>query len=405
MNKQLLVINAGSSSIKFACYKVYLSAEQTLDIKGQIERIGSQPNFTVHRTNGEVLVDKCITNDDAQNHQQAIHLVHSWLVEYLAGATLLAIGHRVVHGGQQYTKPVIIDDHVLADLEALIPLAPLHQSHNLSAIRAYREILPDLPQVACFDTAFHSTQPEVAQRFALPQRFFDDGIRRYGFHGLSYEYIASILPRLDPILANTRIVVAHLGNGASLCALQNGRSIASTMGFSPLDGLVMGTRCGSIDPGVLLYLMGHYGMAAESLAQLLYHESGLLGVSGIASDMRTLLASEDAQAQMAISLFMYRLARELGSLVAALGGLDALIFTAGIGEHSATIRKQVCQQCAWLGLVLDDAANDAGNVIISSSHSKVSVWTVPTDENLMIAQHTIRLVDDATNSAGNEICA
>jgi acetate kinase len=252
--------------------------------------------------------------------------------------------------------------------------------------------MPTLPQVACFDTAFHHTQPEIAQRFALPRRFFDEGIRHYGFHGLSYEYIASVLPAFDPKLTDARIIVAHLGNGASLCALKYGHSIATTMGFSPLDGLVMGTRCGNIDPGVLLYLMDHHGMDVHALEELLYHESGLLGVSGISSDMRTLLASDNPHAQEAIELFVYRVGREIGSLVAALGGLDALVFTGGIGEHAAVIRAKVCQQTAWLGLELGESANETDVKQISTLNSKVSVWVLATDENLMIAQHTLRLV-------------
>jgi acetate kinase len=276
-------------------------------------------------------------------------------------------------------------------LEALVPLAPLHQPHNLSAIRAFQEIMPTLPQVACFDTAFHRAQPEIARRFALPRHFFDEGVRRYGFHGLSYEYIVSVLPTLDPALQDARIIVAHLGNGASLCAIHNGRSMATTMGFSPLDGLVMGTRSGNIDPGVLIYLMDHHDMDAHALEQLLYHESGLLGVSGISSDMRTLLASDDPRAQEAIELFVYRVGLEIGSMAAALGGLDALVFTAGIGEHSAVIREKVCHQSTWLGLELDGSSNEAGTTSISSSNSKISVWVVPTNENLVIAHHTMNL--------------
>jgi len=279
-------------------------------------------------------------------------------------------------------------------LENLISLAPLHQPHNLAAMRALLEIMPTLPQVACFDTAFHRTQSDVAQRYALPRRFTDAGVRRYGFHGLSYEYIVSVLPELDATLAKARIIVAHLGNGASLCAIQNGRSIATTMGFSPLDGLVMGTRCGSLDPGVLLYLMDHYNMNARAMEQLLYYQSGLLGVSGISSDMRTLLASDDPQAKEAIDLFVYRVGREIGSLAAALGGLDALIFTGGIGEHAAGIRAKICRQAEWLGLELDDAANDAGAMGISTAGSKLSAWVVNADENLMIAHHTLQQVVD-----------
>jgi acetate kinase len=395
MNKFLLVINAGSSSIKFATYhKEALSNQLVADASGQIEGIGNQPYFTAMNPNDVILVKRKFSVDEVHDHTSAITIIRSWLLDYFADGTLLAVGHRVVHGGQNYSKPVLIDAKVLKVLEALIPLAPLHQPHNLAAIRAFQEIMPSLPQVACFDTAFHRTQPDVAQRFALPRRYFDEGVRHYGFHGLSYEYIASVLPTLEPSLANARIIVAHLGNGASLCAIHNGHSIATTMGFTPLDGLVMGTRCGNIDPGVLLYLMNQHNMDVQALEQLLYHQSGLLGVSGISSDMRKLLASDDPRAKEAIELFVYRIGREIGSLVAALGGLDALIFTAGIGEHSAIIRTKVCHQAKWLGLELDESANETSSSGISTLSSKISAWVVATDENQMIAQHTLRQLTD-----------
>ena len=391
MNKYLLVINAGSSSIKFAIYQKNTPSEQLVaDAVGQIEGIGSQSRFTVKSSYDEVLVDRVLTVDEAHNHTDAIILILAWLRDYFADGTLLAVGHRVVHGGQHYSAPVLIDAKVLAELETLVPLAPLHQPHNLATIRVLMETMPSLPQVACFDTAYHRTQPDVAQRFAIPRRFAEEGVRHYGFHGLSYEYIASVLPTLEPTLADARIIVAHLGSGASLCAIHNGRSIATTMGFSPLDGLVMGTRCGNIDPGVLLYLMDRHNMDARALEQLLYHQSGLLGVSGISNDMRTLLASDDPHALEAIELFVYRAGREIGSLAAALGGLDALVFTGGIGEHSAVIRAKVCRQAAWLGLELDDSANTTGVSRISTLSSKVSAWVVATDENRMIANHTLR---------------
>jgi acetate kinase len=393
MNKYLLVINAGSSSIKFAIYqKDTSSAQLVADAAGQIEGIGSQPRFTVKTAGEAVLVERTLSVEDAHNHTGAITLILAWLRDYFADGELLAAGHRVVHGGQHYSAPVLIDATVLAELETLVPLAPLHQPHNLAAIRALLETMPSLPQVACFDTAFHRTQPAVAQRFAIPRRFADEGLRHYGFHGLSYEFIASVLPTVEPALADARIIVAHLGSGASLCALHKGKSIATTMGFSPLDGLVMGTRCGSIDPGVLLYLMDRHNMDARTLEQLLYHQSGLLGVSGISNDMRTLLASDDPHAQEAIELFVYRVGREIGSLAAVLAGLDALVFTGGIGEHSAAIRAKICHQAAWLGLKLDDSANEASATRISRIDSRLSAWIVPTDENLMIARHTLRLV-------------
>jgi acetate kinase len=393
MNKYLLVINAGSSSIKFTVYQKDVSTGQLVtDAAGQIDGIGSQPGFTVRSAEGVLLIERMLSDDETHNHTEAINIILSWLWEYFGNGTLLAVGHRVVHGGQTYSAPVLIDATVLAKLETLIPLAPLHQPHNLATIRVLLESMPSLPQVACFDTAFHCTQPDVAQRFAIPRRFTHEGIRHYGFHGLSYEYIASILPTLEPTLADARIIIAHLGSGASLCALHKGRSIATTMGFSPLDGLVMGTRCGNIDPGVLIYLMDCHNMDARALEQLLYYESGLLGVSGISNDMRTLLASDDPRAQEAIELFVYRAGREIGSLASALGGLDAVIFTGGIGEHSAAIRAKVCRQAAWLGLELDDSANAATATRISKPDSRLSAWIVPTDENLMIAHHTLRQV-------------
>ncbi len=393
MNKYLLVINAGSSSIKFAIYQKDASSGQLIaDAAGQIAGIGSQPGFMVKSSDDAVLIERSLSVDEAGDHTGAINIIRSWLWDYFADGTLLAVGHRVVHGGQHYSAPVLIDATVLAELENLVPLAPLHQPHNLATIRALLETMPSLPQVACFDTAFHRTQPAVAQRCAIPRRFADEGIRRYGFHGLSYEYIASVLPTLESTLTDARIIIAHLGSGASLCALHNGRSIATTMGFSPLDGLVMGTRCGDIDPGVLLYLMDRHNMDARALEQLLYYQSGLLGVSGISSDMRTLLASEDPRAQEAIELFGYRVAREIGSLAAALCGLDALVFTGGIGEHSSVIRAKVCREAKWLGLELDESANAAKGSRISTLSSKVSAWVVATDENLMIARHTLRQI-------------
>jgi len=392
MNKYLLIINAGSSSIKFALYRTNESRCLIADMAGQVENIGAQPHFTVNDLDDIQILDRLLSASEARDHSDAINVILNWLSPSMQSGTLLAIGHRVVHGGQHYSAPVLINSSVLAELETLVPLAPLHQPHNLSAISALLKSMPSTPQVACFDTAFHRTQPAVAQCFAIPRHFSDEGVRHYGFHGLSYEYIASVLPTHDPTLADARVIVAHLGSGASLCALHSGYSIATTMGFSPLDGLVMGTRCGSIDPGVLLYLMKRHNMDSNALEQLLYYQSGLLGVSGISNDMRTLLASDDPHAKEAVELFVYRAGREIGSLAAALGGLDALVFTGGIGEHSAVIRKQVCRQASWLGLDLDGSANEAAATRISTLNSQVSAWVVPTDENLMIAQHTLRQV-------------
>jgi acetate kinase len=303
-----------------------------------------------------------------------------------------AVGHRVVHGGTRFTAACLIDAEIVRQLEALVPLAPLHQPHNVAAIKAVLQMAPGLPQVACFDTAFHRTQPAVARAFALPRRFADEGVQRYGFHGLSYEYIASALASRDRRAAYGRTIVAHLGNGASLCALRDSRSVATTMGFTALDGLVMGTRCGAIDPGVLLYLMAQHGMSPGDLEKLLYEQSGLLGVSGISSDMRTLLGSADPHAQDAIELFLYRVQREFGAMAAVLGGVDAIVFTGGIGEHAPAIRARICRRAGWLGLELDDALNEENAECISRRGSHVTAWVIPADEELMIARHTRRVL-------------
>jgi len=311
----------------------------------------------------------------------------------LAGDRLIGIGHRVVHGGLAYTQPVCVDAEVLKVLETFVPLAPLHQPHNLAPIRRALERAPELPQVACFDTSFHRTQPDVAQMFALPADLREAGVMRYGFHGLSYEYIASVLPEIAPTAAKGKSVVLHLGNGASMCALEAGRSLASTMGFTAVEGLPMGTRSGSLDPGVILHLMDQRGMDARAIEKLIYTQSGLLGVSGISSDMRTLLVSAEPRAKLAVELFIYRIRRELGSLAAALGGLDAVVFTGGIGENAPVIRSRVCRDAAWLGVEIDEAANAIGRGRISTVSSRVGVWVIPTNEELMIARHTRRLLE------------
>lgn len=392
MNNYLLVINAGSSSIKFAVYQCGDNDRLIEDCRGHIEGICNTPAFKVMHPNGELLADNYLANGNELDHKAALEIAVSWLMKYLGNGKLLATGHRVVHGGVNYALPVLVNAEVMAYLAKLIPLAPLHQPHNLAAIHALQEMMPGLPQVACFDTAFHQNQPEIAQYTGLPRRFFEQGIRRYGFHGLSFEYIASVLPDINPALDKARVIVAHLGNGASLCAMRNRRSIATTMGFSPLDGLLMGTRCGSLDPGIILYLMRNDGMTADQLEHLLYYESGLLGISGISGDMRTLLMSEDAKAKQAIDLFVYRISREIGSLTAVLGGLDALIFTGGIGENSEEIRERVCQQAAWLGLSIDQQANRAALTKISDQSSKVSVFVIPANENITIVRHTWELL-------------
>ncbi len=350
-NDAVLVLNAGSSSLKFSLFTVHASRPQ-LALAGQIEGLYTTPRLVARDATGAVVAERTWPSDVGLDHEAATTYLLDHLRDTLARVRLVAAGHRVVHGGTLYAAPVRIDAAVVLRLASLVPLAPLHQPHNLTPIRALLAARPDLPQVACFDTAFHRGMPEVAQAYALPQAITALGVRRYGFHGLSYEYIASVLPEYDAVAAAGRTVVAHLGNGASMCALDGGRSVASTMGFTALEGLPMGTRSGSLDPGVLLYLLTERGMDAAAIGRLLYHESGLLGVSGISSDMRALLASDDARAQFAIDLFVYRIARELGSLAAALGGIDALVFTAGIGEHAATIRERVLARASWLGLDL-----------------------------------------------------
>lgn len=389
MTPLILVANAGSSSLKFALFKKNEADQPVAEAAGQVEGIGTRPRFTVNNAAGQTLVDRAHDVDEVLHHGGAIAVIRSWLHEHYQGAKLLAVGHRVVHGGQHFSEPILVNAKVLTELEALVPLAPLHLPQCIALIRAVQDVMPTLPQIACFDTAFHVTQPAIAQAFALPRHLTAEGIRRYGFHGLSYEYIASALPALRPELSRARVIVAHLGSGASMCGLRDGRSVATTMSFTPLDGLVMGTRCGNLDPGVLLYLMDRHGMNPRALEKLLYHESGLLGVSGISSDMRTLLASDDPSAKEAVELFVYRIGRELGSLTAALGGLDALVFTGGIGERSAVIRAQICRRAAWLGLELDAAANERHGPCLSTPASKVTVCMLPTNEDLIIARHVL----------------
>jgi acetate kinase len=387
----ILVLNAGSSSVKFSVFRLEREGSGLL-ARGQVEGIGTAPRFVLHGASGEVIEEQTPADGASLDHEHALGLVLERFSARLSGNRVVAVGHRVVHGGVKFTSPVRIDDSVLAELDQLVPLAPLHQPHNLAAVRAVGRRAPQLPQVACFDTAFHRTQPEVAQQFGLPRRLTEEGVRRYGFHGLSYEYIASVLPSTDPRAVAGRTVVAHLGNGASMCAMLAGRSVATTMSFTPADGLVMGTRVGSLDPGVLLYLMTKHGMTAKQLEHLIYHESGLLGVSGVSSDMRELLASNDRHATEALDLFVYRINRELGSLTAALGGLDALVFTGGIGENASAIRARVCRDARWLGVELDEVANNAKAARISLAGSGVAVWVIPTNEELMIANHTRRVL-------------
>ena len=389
MPDAVLVLNAGSSSIKFSVYALGPDDRLGLDSRGQVEGIGTRPRFVASDGESVGLRDESFAAAGPDGHGEALRRLASWLRERLSDDRVLAVGHRVVHGGVEFEAPVAIDEAVLQRLDALVPLAPLHQPHNLAAIRALRAQMPGLLQVACFDTAFHRPHPELADRFALPRRYYDDGIRRYGFHGLSYEYIAHRLREIAPEIAEGRVVVAHLGSGASMCAMRTGRSQDSTMGFTALDGLPMGTRCGALDPGIVIHLMRAYGMDADAIERLLYHDCGLKGVSGISNDMRTLLASDDPNAAQAVDLFVWRICRELGALAAVLGGLDGFVFTAGIGERSPDIRERVCRGSAWLGIELDEDANRAGDARISAAGSRVAVWAIPTDEELMIARHTL----------------
>jgi acetate kinase len=386
MSETILVLNAGSSSIKFALYDA--AAGQTPLHHGQVEKIGLAPHLLIKGADGTIVTDRTWPAE-ALDHAAATREILAASARLGGGRPIVAVGHRVVHGGVAHAAPVRITTPILAALEALIPLAPLHQPHNLAPIRLLAAEAPDLPQVACFDTAFHRDQPPLAQAFALPRALTESGIRRYGFHGLSYEFIAHRLREVAPAAAAGRVIVAHLGAGASLCAMHRGRSIASTMGFTALDGLMMGTRTGALDPGVILHLLDHHGMDAATITDLLYRRSGLLGVSGVSSDMRVLRASDDPHAREAIDLFVYRIIREIGSLAAALGGLDALIFTAGIGENDAATRSAVAAGCAWLGVHVDSIRNAAAEMRISPDSAAVSTWCIRTDEERMIAMHTL----------------
>jgi acetate kinase len=388
----VLVLNAGSSSLKFTEFLVGASEALEPCASGNLEELYGHARFRARDANGAVVGEHEWSEDAPPEHAGALEFLFEWLLSNASDAQLAAVGHRVVHGGADYAAPVRVDATVLAKLGEFVPLAPLHQPHNLLPIRAIAERRPGLAQVACFDTAFHRTAPALAQAFALPPSITERGVRRYGFHGLSYEYIAKVLPKQDAGAAAGNSVVLHLGNGASMCAMSAGQSMATTMGFTAVDGLPMGTRSGSLDPGVILYLMQELGMDGPRIESLLYNESGLLGVSGISSDMRELLASADPRAKFAIDLFVYRIGRELGSLAAALGGLDAIVFTAGVGERAVAIREAVCRQAAWLGVDLDPAANARHGPRISTAASRVAAWVIPTNEELMIARHTRALI-------------
>ncbi len=386
--KRILVVNAGSSSLKASTFRMGEGGPERV-LRGQVSGLGTEPRIQVRR--GDVTIADRALEPVSMSHAVALEVLLDQLRDELSDATVAGVGHRVVHGGEEFMAPTVVDAGVLERLACFEPLAPLHQPQNLAAIRTLLARMPGVPQVACFDTAFHRTAPEVAQLFALPLSYAESGVRRYGFHGLSYEYVASVLPSLDARAAQGRTVVFHLGNGASMCAIHAGRSVATTMGFTALEGLPMGTRCGSIDPGVLLYLLETKKLAVSDLERLLYKESGLLGLSGVSSDMRDLLESDLASARLAVDVFAYRAQRELGSLAAALGGLDAVVFTAGIGENQPEVRRRVCQGAKWLGLALDEAANLRQGPCISAPGSRVSAWVVRTDEEAMIARHVARL--------------
>jgi acetate kinase len=391
MDNFALVLNAGSSSLKFCVYRKPEAENWRLESRGQIEGIGTKARLTVKNAEGATTTDQKV-DETVRDGRQALNAVADLLRSNYSGARLLGVGHRVVHGGPRHAQPVIVNAQVLAELRQLIPLAPLHQPYNLAAIEAVADRLPDVPQVACFDTAFHRGQPAVAELVALPRDICKSGIQRYGFHGLSYEYIASVLPQVAPEIARGRVIVAHLGSGASLCAMKDGKSIDSTLGFTALDGLCMGTRPGSVDPGVILYLFQGLNMSPKQVEEILYKKSGLLGISGISNDMRDLLSSQEPPARLAVDYFVYRVSKEIGALTAVLGGVDGLVFTAGIGENSAEVRRRICESAAWLGIELDAEANARRDARISRPGTKVSAWVIPTNEELMIARHTARLL-------------
>ena len=391
MDDYALVLNAGSSSLKFCVYQRPSDNDWEIAARGQIEGIGTSPRLRAKDAQGAVLVNNSLDSGVADGHA-AIEALASWLRSKWAGARVLGVGHRVVHGGARYSQPVLLNRQTLSDLYELVPLAPLHQPYNLVAIDAVFERLPGVPQIACFDTGFHSGHSQVAELIPLPTEICNSGLQRYGFHGLSYEYIASVLPTVAPSIAKARVIVAHLGSGASLCALKDGRSLDSTMGFTALDGLCMGTRPGAIDPGVVLFLFQNLGLTAKEVETMLYKSSGLLGISGISNDMRDLLGRSEPEARLAVDYFVYRAAKEIGGLAAVLGGVDALVFTAGIGENSPEIRRRICEASSWLGLDLDTRANTSGKSQISTERSRVSAWVVPTNEELMIARHTWSLL-------------
>ena len=391
MNELALVLNSGSSSLKFAVFQAADATDWPLAARGNIDGLGTAPKMSVRDGDGSAVATPKLP-DGLRDAGAALEHLFEWLSANFAGVRLVGVGHRIVHGGPRHAGPVLVTPEVLAELRRLVPFAPLHQPYNLAGIEAVARHRPEVPQVACFDTSFHRTLPAVAKLLPLPEDVRRGGVERYGFHGLSYEYIASVLPQIAPQIAHARVIVAHLGNGASLCALRGGVSVENTFSFTALDGLCMGTRPGAIDPGVILYLFQTLGKSADEVESLLYAKSGLLGISGISNDMRVLLGSREPSAALAVDYFVYRVAKEIGALSAVLDGLDALVFTAGIGENSPVIRRRVCQACAWLGVELDEPANDANASRISRSSSRVSAWRIATNEESMIARHTARML-------------
>ena len=394
----ILVVNAGSSSVKFQIFSVEGEGKLRRLIKGQMDGIGSRPRLRANGADSDSLADRVYPIESVPDIPAAIRIASEWLRDELR-ITPMAVGHRVVHGGPDYDRPVLIDHGVVARLERFVALAPLHQPHNLAPIRSLLANFPNLPQVACFDTAFHRTHDAVADYYAIPHQLHAEGVRRYGFHGLSYEYVAKALPQVSPEAAKGRVIVAHLGSGASMCALKKGRSAESTMGFTALDGLPMGTRPGQIDPGVVLYLISEKGMSASNAQNFFYRDCGLKGLSGISNDMRELEASEDPKAKLAIDYFVYRIGLNAGMLAAALQGLDAFVFTAGIGENSVRIRARIADQLGWFGVTLDPAENSRHARLISRFDSRIPVYVIPTDEELMIAQHTLSLLLNRPSSS------
>jgi len=386
-----LVLNSGSSSLKFAVFRISAGADWPLAARGSVEGIGTSPTMSARDGSGTSIPAPKLSNG-VRDADAALEHVFAWLRTHFGGGRVVGVGHRVVHGGPHYAAPVVVTPEVLAELRQLVPYAPLHQPYNLAGIEAVLKRQPDVPQVACFDTGFHRSLPPIAKLVPLTADVRRGGIERYGFHGLSYEYIASVLPQVAPEIAQKRVIVAHLGNGASLCALRAGESVETTMAFTALDGLCMGTRPGAVDPGVILYLFQALDLSVKEVETMLYKKSGLLGISGVSNDMRELLESSEPAAALAVDYFVYRVAKEVGALAAVLGGLDALVFTAGIGENSAVIRRRLCEACAWLGIEFDEAANTAKAARISRMTSRVSAWMIPTNEELMIARHTGRLL-------------